>query len=147
MKVLTSENKIVVCTVFMESENNIDNYIKKLITKLKKKYKMSLSGFYDINVYSNKKVGMIIELIKDDEDSFYNILDVKVNYYKDTDIFLKFSDYYFDEKKDFYFFDNNYYIDINNLSYIEFLKSTEYSEFVYGNALESIKNKCFSKEY
>ena len=144
MKVISSDGKI---TVFTQSVNdaNINDYIKKIIIKLKRKYRISVCGFYQINVYKNSVVGMIIDIIKEDGIDYFNdLVDLKIKVYDDCDIYFSFDDYFFNNKRNFKIFNNKYYININDLSQKDFLLMTEFCNYVYGEKLEKIENNLLT---
>lgn len=139
MKVVSSDDKITVYTYIMEDTESINDYVKSLILKLKTKYKVNMLGFYQINIYKNNKVGMIIDIIKDDEDYFYDLLDLKIKVYDNSPMLLKFNDYFFNNKKDVIVFDNNYYIKINDFNEKDFLSVVEFGSIVYGDELKKVE--------
>ncbi len=142
MKIVSSEDKITVFIYKKENIKDINEYMKKLILKLKRKYQIDIFGFYSVKVYKNKKIGMIIELIKEDDiDFFTDLVDLKIKVYENSDIFLKFNDYFLKEKKSFYTLDNNYYIDINKITNKEFLSMIEFCNIIYGENLLKIKDQ------
>ena len=141
MKVNALNDKIIVYT-YDTKFNDINDYIKKIILKLRKNYRLNVFGFYQVDVYYNKKVGMIIEVIKDEDiDSFYDLLDLKINVYEDSDIFLKFDDYFLDYKKNMFVFNDKYYLNVEDLSKKELFEMVEFCSFVYGSELERIRKK------
>lgn len=141
MKVVSSDDKITVYTVIKE-DIDINEYIKNLILKLRKRYRISIMGFYQINIYKNSKVGSIIDLIKEDDMDYFNdLVDLKVKIYDDSNIYFCFNDYFLNIKKNFKLLNNKYYINIDDLSDKEFLLMTEFCNYVYGDELEKIDNK------
>ena len=141
MKVDSSKDKITIYTYKKEDSNNINDYIKELILRLKKKYKINIFGFYEINIYINDKVGMIIDIIKDDEDYFYDLLDLKIKVYENSPVYLKFNDYFLNDEFKFKILDNYYYIDVENISKEKFLSMIEFCNLVYGEDLEILNKK------
>lgn len=121
--------------------DNIKKYIKSNILKLKKRYRKDISGFYDVDVYINNKIGMILDFKKDGElDFFKDIIDVNVNICDSSKIYLKFDDIYLFNKIDkIYYYDGFYYIDIDEISLKEFYSILEFSDFIYGDTLSIIK--------
>ena len=141
MKVIKNKDMITVIT-FENYKLSIDDYIKKIILKLKKKYKVDIFGIYEINVYKNKKIGMIIDFIKEDDFGlFSDLLDFNINIIETSDIYLRFNDYFLETKEKFYLLDDNYYINIDAISYHKFLNMLEFSSFIYGEEANNIKNK------
>ena len=136
MKVISKNDKITVIS-FEKTNMDINDYIKKIVLKLKRKYKIDIYGFYEINIYKNDKIGMIIDFIKEDDfDLFSDLLDFKINIIENADIYLKFNDYFLNKKEKFYILNNNYYININDISYKKFLNMIEFSELKYGSDIE-----------
>jgi len=124
-------------------EKNIEKFLKDKIIKLKKKYHKDISGFYNVNVYQNNKYGLIIELLHEsDIDYFKDLIDIKVNVYYDSDIYLELDDYFLINKyKNKYSYDNKYYISIDDISYIDMIVLSDFYKYIYGNKLLSIKNQ------
>lgn len=148
MKVVTKDGKTTVYTFDSVNTNNINDYMKKLLLKLKKKYGMKFTGFYQINIYQNNLIGLIIDIIKDDdEDYFYDLVDLKIKVYEDSNIYLKFNDYFFNAKKELKILNNNYYILTNNIDKSDFMSMIEFGELIYGKEAEMIKEKlsCLTK--
>lgn len=142
MKVLSNNAKI---TVFAYTKDDIDinDYVKKLIRKLKNKYRINMFGFYQINIYKNSVVGMIADIIKEDDDIDYfnDIIDLKIKVYEDADVYFVFDDYFFNEIMKIKVLDDKYYINIKDLSYREYLTLTDFCNYVYGDELDVIKDK------
>ena len=126
-----------------KEEKDIEKFLKDKIIKLKKKYHKDISGFYNVNVYQNNKYGLIIELIHEsDIDFFKDLIDIKVNVYYDSDIYLELDDYFLIEKyKNKYFYNNKYYISIDDIPYIDIIALSDFYKYIYGNKLISIKNQ------
>lgn len=121
----------------------IKKYIKDLVCKLKKVYKKKISGFYNVNVFMNDKIGMILDFSREDDfDFFRDVVDLNVIVNKDSEIYLKFSDIFLlDNFDNIYFWDNYFYVDVNSISFKEFYYLLEDSSFIYGRELDSLKNK------
>ena len=135
MKVVNSEDKITIYTCFFN--NDINSFIKELVIKLKKKYKIKLYGFCQVNVYKNDKL-TIIDIIREPDTYYFgDLMDLKINVFDDCNIYVSFDDYFWSDKKKFFMHDNKYYINIKDLSYKEFLLATEFCKYEYD---ESINN-------
>ena len=140
MKIVSSNDKVVIFLYKNQSIVDMNDYMKKLILKLRRKYRLSICGFYSATIYKNDKIGMIIELLKDDDiDLFTDLVDLKIKVYDNSTIFLKFNDYFLLEKKKVFVFNNCFYIDINDLTKAEFLSMIEFCSIVYGNESKVIK--------
>ncbi len=141
MKVVTSIDKTIIYT-YKKEIDDINSYVKKLILILKKRYGISMHGFYQISVFKNSNIGMIIEIIKEDNiDYFDDFVDLKIKVYENCNACFVFNDYFFDEKRDIKKCDNKYYLDINELPYKDFLLMTEFCDYIYGSEFENMKSK------
>ena len=147
MKIVSSVDKITIFIYKNEVIDDINDYMKKLILKLKKKYHLDIFGFYKVNIYKNNKIGMIIDLLKEDDiDFFTDLVDLKIKVYEDSNMYLRFNDYFFREKKKVYVINNNYYMDIDKLSNKDFLSMIEFCSVIYGDELEKLKEKLIVYE-
>ena len=141
MKVVTSIDKTIIYT-YKKEVNDINSYVKELILILKKRHGISMHGFYQINVFKNSNIGMIVEMIKEDNiDYFDDFIDLKIKVYENCDACFVFNDYFLNEKKDIKKCNNKYYLDIDELSYKDFLLMIEFCDYIYGPELENIKSK------
>lgn len=140
MKIRTSKNKITVQIITQKEISNINDYIKKVILILKRKYKIDIFGFYKVNVYINNKIGIIIDIIKDHDIDYINdLLDLKIKVYNNSPMFLEFDDYVFKEKKDLIIKNNNYYLEVTKIEKNELLKLIEFCKIIYGEKLNEIE--------
>ncbi len=147
MKIISDGNKL---SVFIINKDNIDldninKYMKELILKLKRKYKKDISGFYDVDVYFNDKIGMIVDFVREEElDFFKDLVDLKVTVHEKSEVYFEFYDYFLLNNKDIYFKDDMYYVSSENISNKDFLSICEFSKIIYGEELENIKNSLIS---
>ena len=142
MKIISNGDKLSVFVIDNKDIdlNNLDMYMKELIIKLRRKYRKDIYGFYRVDVYIKDKIGMIIDFNLEEEiDFFKDLVDLKVVVHEDVDVFLKFSDYFLFDNKKVYFFEGEYYVDIDDLSDEEFLEKLEFCKVIYGEELSDIK--------
>lgn len=142
MKIISNGDKLSVFVIDNKDIdlNNLDMYMKELIIKLRRKYRKDIYGFYKVDVYVKDKIGMIIDFNLEEEiDFFKDLVDLKVVVHEDVDVFLKFSDYFLFDKKKVYFFEGEYYVDIDDVGDKEFLESLEFCKIIYGEELSDIK--------
>lgn len=143
MKIISNGDKLSVFVINNKDIdlNNLDTYMKELIIKLRRKYRKDIYGFYKVDVYVKDKIGMIIDFNLEEEiDFFRDLVDLKVVVHEDVDVFLKFSDYFLFDKKKVYFFEGEYYVDIDDVSNKEFLEKLEFCDTIYGEELSNIKD-------
>ena len=143
MKIISNGDKLSVFVINNKDIdlNNLDMYMKELIIKLRRKYRKDIYGFYKVDVYIKDKIGMIIDFNLEEEiDFFRDLVDLKVVVHEEADVFLKFSDYFLFDKKKVYFFEGEYYVDIDDVSNKEFLEKLEFCDTIYGEELSNIKD-------
>ncbi len=72
------------------NKDNLYDYLKNILIKVKKKYNYDIYGYYDVFIYEIGNLKTVIEFIKKDkEDFFKNSIDLKINYVnKDVKILL-----------------------------------------------------------
>ena len=142
MKIISNSDKLSVFVINNKDIDldNLDMYMKELIIKLRRKYRKDIYGFYKVDVYVKDKIGMIIDFTLEEEiDFFRDLVYLKVVVHEEADVFLKFSDYFLFDKKKVYFFEWEYYVDIDDLSDEEFLEKLEFCKVIYGEELSDIK--------
>lgn len=142
----TSDGDNFSLLIFDFKDINIDEikkYIKDLVYKLKKVYKKKISGFYNVNVFMNDKIGMILDFSREDDfDFFRDVVDLNVIVNKDSEIYLRFSDLFLINNFDnVYFLDDYFYVDVSSISLKEFYNVLEDSKFIYGKRLDILKKK------
>lgn len=144
MKIITNNDDFTLFVVnkFMTDTDDIKKYLKDIIIKLKKRNKKEFSGFYNVQVYVNKKFGMIFEFFKEDSfDFFQDVVDLDITVHDNAKVFLEFDDLFLvNDFHDIYSYNNKYYIDIDKTSRLKFYSLLEFSDFVFGKKLDNIKD-------
>lgn len=144
MRIITNNDGFTLFVVdkIMKDTEEIKKYLKDIVIKLKKRSKREVSGFYDVEVYVNKKFGMIFDFFKEDSfDFFQDIVDLDIKVHENAKIFLEFDDLFLvNSFQDIYSYNNKYYIDIDKISKLKFYSLLEFSNFIFGKDLEKIKD-------
>lgn len=144
MKLINEKNKLTIITNKQYNKENIKDYLKETLLKIKKKYNKKISGFYDVIIYKNNKVGMIIELEKDENINIYSdIIDINIKYSK-TKIYLEFDNPCIIDnklKQNIKIYKNKYYIDTEKISNSDYIKLLEFTNLIYGKKLNNIEQK------
>ena len=139
MKIETDQSKIIIYLSFFDKNEEFDcseENFKELFLKLKKYYKLDLKGYYKINVYQDKKYGIVLDIVKEDIeyiDYFNSQVEMKIIFYEEDFLYLLNNVYDIDilkkgkiyQKKDIYF------KIINSLSKKEMLQLLENSKLIY----------------
>ncbi len=124
------------------SKEEIEKKVKKMLLYIKRKFLKNICGFYDCLFYSNEKYGFILEVNKEsDLDFFPDLVDLKLKIVKDSKIYLKFNDYFLIDKYNVYYYKDNYYVDIDEISEEVICLLSDFYEVIYGDKLEEIKGK------
>ena len=117
----------------MKNRKDIEENIKDLLIRIRKIYKIKLSGYYKIKIYQNDLYGLIFECIKEDDlDFFPDFWDLKINILYDSKILLESDDFFiFNNNKKTYKKGNKFYINIKDLNELEIIKLSEFCKIKY----------------
>ena len=117
----------------MKNRKDIEENIKDLLIRIRKIYKIKLSGYYKIKIYQNDLYGLIFECIKEDDlDFFPDFCDLKINILYDSKILLESDDFFiFNNNKKTYKKGNKFYINIKDLNELEIIKLSEFCKIKY----------------
>ena len=98
------------CCVFAQNEQTT---ITSLELNGSNYYDIEIKGFYDIDVYSDKNYGIILDIYKDDIDfePIFNTIDMKITINKENFLY-KLKDYRFQNWGNVYYYHNFYYLEI-----------------------------------
>lgn len=117
----------------MKNRKDIEENIKDLLIRIRKIYKIKLSGYYKIKIYQKDLYGLIFECIKEDDlDFFPDFCDLKINILYDSKILLESDDFFiFNNNKKTYKKGNKFYINIKDLNELEIIKLSEFCKIKY----------------
>ena len=117
----------------MKNRKDIEENIKDLLIRIRKIYKIKLSGYYKIKIYQNDLYGLIFECIKEDDlDFFPDFCDLKINILYDSKILLESDDFFiFNNNKKTYKKGNKFYINLKDLNELEIIKLSEFCKIKY----------------
>lgn len=117
----------------MKNRKDIEENIKDLLIRIRKIYKIKLSGYYKIKVYQNDLYGLIFDCVKEDDlDFFPDFCDLKINILYDSKILLESDDFFiFNNNKKTYKKGNKFYINIKDLNELEIIKLSEFCKIKY----------------
>lgn len=117
----------------MKNRKDIEENIKDLLIRIRKIYKIKLSGYYKIKVYQNDLYGLIFDCVKEDDlDFFPDLCDLKINILYDSKMLLESDDFFiFNNNKKTYKKGNKFYINIKDLNELEIIKLSEFCKIKY----------------
>ena len=143
MKLIFNNNKIIIYLnkKLILDNSKLDTYFKNLFLKLKDKYNTKIVGYYNINVYTDKTYGSIIEMENQDLDyyNYFDQVDMEIKIIKNDFLYQIDYDYVTKDilnKTVLYKFDGKLYLKI--LDDIILNKILECSKVIYGQELKKI---------
>ena len=144
MKFVIDNNKFI---VFLNKKLDLDNklklekYFKKLFNKIKNQFDIEVNGYYNIDIYSDKYYGTIIEIIKEDLDyyNYFNQIDMEVKL--NDNVFLYEIDYEYlnisiINNSNIYKLKDKLYIQVKDNNILN--KILEYSNIIYGEKIKYV---------
>lgn len=112
----------------------IEEYFRTLLLKLEENYHIQIEGFYNIQVFLDKKEGMVLKLQKEDIDYYHSFHQIEMRIMKEDTCFL----YQVDDILDFlnlnvdiYQYQNQFYI--KNKSPKKVYNLYEFGRLIYEN--------------
>ena len=134
-------NNLYINNIDLNSKEEVSNYIKELIIKYHKR--INMKGFYKVVVYTNKKIGVFIDVFKIDDSLYSRSLDLKIIVNTNDKVYFKTKEYNVIPKDiDVYYYNKYFYFDITHIQ--DIIKIVDYGSFIYGEELESISNKLIN---
>lgn len=148
MKLKASDDSVIVFLTRKIIKNidfidldEVNNFIKELILKLKKDYEISICGYYNVKIHLDNNFGAVLEFEKEQLEYF--------EYYEDQiDLNVKIeTEEFVYEVADFNYLNNNYdflkikdqiFLKLKNISDIEMGQILEYSKVIYGRKAHEI---------
>lgn len=125
-----------------ENDDELYDSLKKILTNIRKKYAFNIYGYYEVDIYNLKEIATILYFQKKDEDSsLYKTVDLKIIKKEENDIYIKFSDYFFIQKKLLKYIkkkNNNFYINIKYFDAKKLINIIEHIDFIPKEMLDDI---------
>ncbi len=124
-------NKYITLGVDYSDSKVLENHLKKIFIKLNDYYDIKIKGYYDVAIYIDKNYGVVIELIKDEYDNYFDSVDMRimthnVNLLYKIDDINKYKDY------KIYLYKDDFYLELNgNINDIEMGILLEHSKIIY----------------
>ena len=142
-------NKFYTSKLNLNDRNNLEIYFKELFLKLRNIYKLTILGYYDINVFLDDAYGIIVTIKREEQDYydyFGNQADMRITIDKNTGFLYSIKDYYsvsndLLKECNIYKFKNTIYLHPHlNISNINMGKIIESGEFIFGDVVLEILN-------
>ncbi len=134
-------NSSYIKKVNINNKEELAKYVKLVILKLRKLYGLILEGFYEVHFYNIKYIGIILEL-KNIDTYISKTIDLQIIIHNDEKYYLKTNNYEIAKKfKKINYYDNYFYLDVDNLTKSNFISLIENSEIVNESYIDNIKYK------
>lgn len=118
----------------LDSKDEVISLVKEMIIKVQDLYSFSLRGFYQVNVYVNKRVGIYLEIERLETIDYGNNLDLKIIVHMNQIFYYQVENYDHIPKNTNTFFDGEYYyIHVEEVSIMDII---EYADIAYGYEIE-----------
>lgn len=112
----------------------IENSIREVLTLVCNHYKITLSGFYRIKIFPHK-VGIFMEILQIDDESYDGCeVNFRIVVVFNQEMYLKLDDYDYFLEYDKLYFDNYYYINLNEVD--DYLKVSDFGEIVSSDNID-----------
>ncbi len=125
-----------------ESKEELVKFLKDIIVKFKKYYKVILTGFYEVHICIINNIGMRLTFKKLDDYMFSDkLIDLKIVIELNPDVYLKFNDYdIVSNYRNIKYNEGNYYIKVSEINKGDALWLSEFYEIIYdGEFLNNLK--------
>lgn len=129
----------------------LENKFRDIFLRLKRLYNIDIEGYYKIDIFVDKFIGVVVDIEREDFDYFEysdNQIDMHISIHNDETILLEIDDQYilpdkFLDKVLYYNYDNKFYINIvEPLSVSERAEMIEISNSIlYGSVAKYIIKK------
>ncbi len=117
--------------------DDIEDLCQDIIDKLERYFNIILKGFYDVNVYVDKRYGIVLEFIMEELDLYIDFSKVELHFIENNNNFLyEIFDILDVNVKQFYLYNGKYYITLDNVDN----SNIEFGRIIYKNT-EEIINK------
>ena len=120
-------DKCYVDNVDYDDKKSISDFVKTFIFRYRNK--MNLNGFYKVKVYSNKYVGLFLEIFCLEENEYPNTLDLRILVYLNHDVYYLSDDYFIvNNFSEIYYSENKFYCLVDKEVDVSIL---EFGNFIY----------------
>ena len=125
-------SKYYIDKIDYSDKNSVGEVVKDYLFRYKDK--LNLNGFYKVKVYSNKYVGLFLEINCLEESEYLNNLDLRVLVYLDEDIYFCCDDYFLISN-----FNKIYHYDDKFFGYVD--KDVDVGLLEFGNYIYNFGGK------
>lgn len=141
-------NKTYIKNIDLQNKKILENYLNKLLNKIKNKYELYISGYYDVKIYLSEEYGIIINIEKENLDYpeyFAGEIDMNISVIEDRFLYevenIDIPKSILKKLEKYKFLDKIYLHPKENLSDIELGVILENTKLIYGEKAKQILAK------
>ena len=141
-------NKTYIKNIDLQNKKILENYLNKLLNKIKNKYELYISGYYDVKIYLSEEYGIIINIEKENLDYpeyFVGEIDMNISVIEDKFLYevenIDIPKSILNKLEKYKFLDKIYLRPKGSLSDIELGVILENTKLIYGEKAKQILTK------
>lgn len=123
----------------LKCEKELSDYLKKIFLKIQTKYELDIFGYYNVIIYFNDLYGMVIKLVKEDNEylNYYSKqIEMKIVIADNHLLLYRINDFDGLNKKiilnsNIYLYKKNLYLELNECDFLTMGNLLEFSEIVF----------------
>lgn len=129
-------NSLYIKNLNIKSKDAIIDYVKNFL--MKKKQFLNLKGFYKVIVYVKEKIGLFLDIIKIEDSSFFNNLDLRIIINLDCEVYYETEDFFLIKNEKNIFYKSEYYYCPVDENFTFDYKRLEFGRFIFGNEITNL---------
>ena len=141
-------NKSYIKNIDFQNKKTLENYLNKILKKIKNKYEIYISGYYNVKIFLSEEYGIIIDIQKEELDYpeyFSGEVDMNISVIEDKFLYevlnINIPKNILKKLEKYKFLDKIYLVSKESLTDIEIGVILENTKIVYGDEAKQIKSK------
>ena len=141
-------NKSYIKNIDFQNKKTLENYLNKILNKIKNKYEIYISGYYNVKIFLSEEYGIIIDIQKEELDYpeyFSGEVDMNISVIEDKFLYevlnINIPKNILKKLEKYKFLDKIYLVSKESLTDIEIGVILENTKIVYGDEAKQIKSK------
>ena len=141
-------NKSYIKNIDFQNKKTLENYLNKILNKIKNKYEIYISGYYNVKIFLSEEYGIIIDIQKEELDYpeyFSGEVDMNISVIEDKFLYevlnINIPKNILKKLEKYKFLDKIYLVSKESLTDIEIGVILENTKIVYGDEAKQIKSQ------
>lgn len=127
--------------IALEDEKKLYESLKKILLNMRKRHSYNIYGFYKVNIYKINELGYLFLFTKKEESFLCKTIELKIVKNNSEDVYFEFENYEeMFKKKKVKFYNNKFYINVEDVNKDILYRLSEYFEIVIDDRLKYISN-------